>query len=128
VTRRPPAVLALLLALAAASCKDGPTAGELNVRLMSPNSDDGAIHFRASAATPNTITGMTAACASCKLFQVKVSDTDYRGVLTGDITAGTVLRLAVTDTKAEGYTVQVVAVASRTSQLRAPLAYSLTLD
>src|SRR5690349_2965230 len=74
--------LGLGLTLAAMSCKEGPTAGELEANLTTPNSDDGALQFTATAAANVSITGISQACSGCKLFVVKVSDTQYRGVVT----------------------------------------------
>ncbi|MBI4421272.1 MAG: hypothetical protein HY560_10635 [Gemmatimonadetes bacterium] len=128
MTRRRSLVLGVTLAVLAASCKEGPVAGELAVNLTTPNSDDGAIQFAATAVTPNTISGITSACSGCKLFVQKVSDTEYKGVVTGDLTAGTLFRVGVSDTKAEMvYAVQVVAVSSRTFVLRSQSGYSVAL-
>src|SRR5438046_2933400 len=117
------------LALLAGSCKDsGPVAGDLSVVLATPNSDDGAIQFTATGASPATITGVTGACTGCKLFFVKVSDTQYKGVLTGTVAAGTLFRVSVSDTKVPGsYAVTVNAASSRTFVVRSNTGYSLTL-
>jgi hypothetical protein len=122
---------ALGLALALSSCKDGPAAGELAVELATPNADDGAIMFTAtaSAASEATITGATAGCSGCKIFVVKVNDTQYKGVLTGTIAAGTIFRVGVSDTKKPAnYSVVINAVSNRTFVLRSSLTgYSVTL-
>ena len=121
---------ATALVLLASSCKEpGPTAGELNVNLTTPNTDDGAIQFTASANTPATITGLSSACSGCKLFVVKVNDNQYKGVLTGSLAAGTLFRLGVSDTKNTGsYSVTINAVASRTYATRNSVTgYSIAL-
>ncbi len=128
MTRRILALAGLGLALLAASCKEGPTAGELAVNLTTPNADDGAIQFTATATTPTVITGVSQACGGCKLFVVKVSDTQYKGVLTGQLAAGTLFRIGVSDTKASGYAVAINAVANRTYANRnSTTGYSITL-
>ena len=124
-------LVGLSLALLAASCsKDsGPTAGEFNVSLTTPNSDDGAIQFTATASTPATITSLGTACTGCKLFVVRVSDNLYRGVLTGQLAAGTLFHIGVSDTKiASSYSVTIDAVSTRAHAVRgSALGYSIKL-
>lgn len=116
----------LALALLASSCKEGPSAGEFSVNLTTPNSDDGAIQFTANATNPATITSVTSACTGCKLFVVKVNDNQYKGVLTGQISAGTLFRVGASDTKGT-YSVTINAAASRTYVVRNPAPYSVAL-
>ena len=112
--------IGLGFAMAAMSCKEGPTAGELEADLTTPNSDDGALQFTATAATNVSITGISQACSGCKLFVVKVSDTQYRGVVTGNLGTGELFRVGVSDVKKPtNYTIQVNAVSNRTYALRA---------
>lgn len=129
MTRRSISSLATALAIVLlGSCSEGPKAGELEVQLTTPNSDDGAIQFTATAVAPLQLNELTAACSGCKLFLVKISNTDYRGVITGNIAAGTFMRLSVPDTKARSsYSVQINAVASRTSAIRSVNGYSVLL-
>jgi hypothetical protein len=120
--------LTLGLALLGQSCKEGPKAGELQVDLTTPNSDDGAVQFTAIAAATFTLSGATAACSGCKLFVVKVSDSQYKGVVTGNIGAGALLRLGVSDTrKPANYSIVINAVSSRTFVIRSASGYSATL-
>src|SRR2546425_7592716 len=113
---------------AASSCKEGPKAGELSVNLTTPNSDDGAIQFVATAGASQTITGVSSACSGCKLFFAKVSDTQYKGVVVGNLASGTLFRVGVSDTKTPtNYTVQIIGVSSRTFALRTASGYSVTL-
>ncbi|MBI4499538.1 MAG: hypothetical protein HY700_00090 [Gemmatimonadetes bacterium] len=124
------AIAALALLSLAASCKkdNGPVAGNLAADLLTPNSDDGAIQFTATATVPNTITGLSSACAGCKLFIVKVSDTQYKGVVTGNIAAGTLFQLGVSDTKLPtSYSVKIDNASSRTFVVRGSSGYSATL-
>ena len=128
MSRRVVAVFLGCLVLVLGSCKEGPKAGELEVSLTTPNSDDGAIQFTATAATPLTITGATAACAGCKIFLVKISNTQYRGVVTGNVVAGPLMRLSVPDTRVRSsYTIQLNAIASRTFVIRSINGYSTLL-
>ncbi len=128
MNRRWTTLLGVALALLAASCKEGPVAGELSANLTTPNSDDGAVQFKATAASPQTITGVSSACSGCKLFITMVSDTEYRGVVTGSLASGTLFRVGVSDTKTPTtYSVQLVAISSRAFVLRPTTGYSVTL-
>lgn len=120
-------VATVALAVVVTACKEGPTAGEFAVNLTTPNSDDGAIQFTADATAPATITSVGSSCSGCKLFVVKVSDNQYKGVLTGTLSAGTLFRVGASDTKGE-YKVTINAAASRTYTLRNSLTgYSVAL-
>ncbi len=115
------------MALALGSCS-GPAAGELTVSLVTPNSDDGALVVRVTASESQEITGATVACTGCKIFPERPSATELRAVVTGDLVAGPLVRVSVTDTKSPtSYTVTVQQVASRTFQVRSPSGYSLTI-
>ena len=122
-------LLGVLLALLAMSCKEGPTAGDLAVDLTTPNSDDGAIQFVATGTNGTTISGLSQACSGCKLFIVKVSESQYKGVITGNLSAGTLFRVSVSDAKhPSNYSVLIVGVSNRTSGMRASLSgYSIAL-
>jgi len=121
-------VLLTLAALASWSCESGPVAGELTVSLVTPNSDDGAILVRVIASAPMEVTNAVVACGNCRLFKEQPSPTELRAVVTGDLVAGPLLRVSVTDTKTpSSYTVQIQQVASRTFQVRATTGYSLTV-
>jgi hypothetical protein len=108
-------------------CGGGPTVGDITFQLGTPNGDDGAIQFRLASTMPNTLQGVTAVCTGCKLFREQVSDTELVGIITGDLSSGDILRVTVSDVGAAGYTGTVVAVASRSYQVRSPSGYSLTL-
>lgn len=114
-----------LLSLTLATCGSEPAVGELTLNLTTPRSDDGAIQFTATAVTPDSIVSVAAACSGCQLFTVRVSATEVRGVVTGDVTAGAVLRLTVTNVgKPEAFAASVVAAASKTFKVQTG-AYSL---
>jgi hypothetical protein len=124
--KRPLVLLASALAL---SCFDGPTAGEVTLSLTTPNTDDGAVAFAVTIPAPNEITGASAACAGCEVFTTRVSATELRGIVTGDLSAGPVVRLAVSQAGPDqAYRVQVLAVASRQFEERPPTRYTLSIQ
>lgn len=121
------ALAGVTLSLLATSCKEGPSAGEFAVNLTTPNSDDGAIQWTATASDPATITSVGSSCGGCKLFVVKLSDNQYKGVLTGPISAGTLFRIGASDTKGT-YAVTINVVANRAYTTRSSTAgYSIAL-
>ena len=130
MTRRSgPRTLVALAALVLLGCTSAPVAGDLTISLVTPNSDDGAIVVRVTASESKEITGVALACGTCQLFKEQPSATEVRAVLTGDLVAGPLLRVTVTDTKEPAsYTAQITAVASRSYQVRAASGYSLTVQ
>lgn len=123
-------LLAVLVAgaLTWAAC-DGPQAGDLTISLVTPNSDDGAIVVRVTASESKEVTGAAAACGGCRIFMEQPSPTELLAVVTGDLVAGPLVRLSVTDTKSpQAYTAQVRQVASRTFEVRSVSGYSLTVQ
>ena len=124
--RRRFGMLLAALVLALASC-DGPSAGEVTLILTTPNSDDGAVSFAVRVAAPNEVTGATAACTGCEVFYTKVSATELRGIVTGDLAPGPVVRLAVTQGGPnEAYRLDVLEVANRQFDVVEPAGYTLT--
>jgi uncharacterized protein (DUF2141 family) len=120
------AVLALPVALATCSV---PTAGDLTVSLVTPNSDDGAIVVRVTASQSKEITSAAVACTGCRIFAEQPSATELRAVVTGNLAAGPLVRISVSDTGAPtAYAVQIVQVASRTYRLRPTSGYSLSIQ
>ncbi len=122
-----PRLLAVLLGLMvlAAACSSGPEPGDLTFELTTPNSDDGAIQFRLTATLPNTLTGVS---AGCTVFSEATSETEILGVVTGQIRAGRLVRVSVSDVQTpEAYRARVVAVASRDFGLRSAPRYRLSL-
>jgi len=121
-----------LLFLASAlvlSCFEGPTAGEVTLSLKTPNADDGAVAFVVTIPAPNEITGASAACDGCDVFSTQVSATELRGIVTGDLSAGPVVRLAVSQAGPnQAYRVEVLAVASRQFAERVPSRYTLAVQ
>lgn len=118
--------LSLLASALAVSCFDGPSAGEVTLSLTTPATDDGAIAFVVTVPAPNEITGASPACGGCEVFTTRVSATELRGIVTGDLSAGPVVRLAVAQAGPnQVYRVQVLAVASRGFAERSPTSYAL---
>ncbi len=125
-----PRLLAVLLGLmvVVAACSSGPEPGDLTFELTTPNSDDGAIQFRLTSTLPNTLTGVSAGCAGCTVFSEATSETEILGVVTGQIRAGRLVRVSVSDVQTpEAYTASVVAVASRDFGLTSAAQYRLSL-
>lgn len=126
--RRPRVLLPALLLGALATCDSGPRVGEVVFALATPNQDDGALQFTVRASDPATVVAVAAACADCEVYADPVSDAELRGVVTGTIVPGPVLRVTVSDRRVDGYTASVAAVASRTYQIRNAAGYTLTLE
>jgi hypothetical protein len=122
------ALIALALPAALATCS-GPVAGDLTVSLVTPNADDGAIVVRVTASQSKEITSAAVACTGCRIFAEQPSSTELRAVLTGELVAGPLVRVSVSDTKTpDAYSVQIVQVANRSYQLRSPSGYSLSIQ
>ncbi len=123
-----PQFLAVFLGLVVAACSSGPEPGDLTFELTTPNTDDGAVQFRLTSTLPNTLTGVSASCADCNVFSEATSDTEILGVITGEVRAGRLVRVSVSDVQTpEAYTATVVAVASRDFGLRSAAQYRLSL-
>jgi len=116
-------------ALLALACLDGPTPGEVTLALQTPNQDDGAVSFRITVSAPNEVTGVTATCDSCLAFVSRVSATELRGIITGNVAAGPVARVSVLDgSPNQAYRVQVLEAASRTYAPRDVTGYTLSVQ
>jgi hypothetical protein len=123
---RPLRVLTVLaLAAGVLTCGGDPPGGDVVFQLTTPNQDDGAVQFSVRAAEPNTVSAVTALCGGCQVYSQVVSDTEIRGVLVGDVVAGPVLSVTVSDRGADAYVASVVSAASRTYALRAVEGYAL---
>jgi hypothetical protein len=108
------------------SCDSGPDAGELAFELISPAVDDRAIMFEVTAVEPSTVEGLTAACTECQAFWHKVSDTRLKGILIGQLGAGPVGRVSVSDVGDRGaYTLTLLDVAGADLELRSTADRSL---
>lgn len=115
--------------MALLSCGDGgPQAGSLTLQLSTPNNDDGAIQFRLTATAPNILNGVSVLCSGCKLFVERVSDTEILGIVTGDVSAGDLLSVSVSDIKTPLlYSGSVTSVAARDYSLRSASGYLLSV-
>jgi hypothetical protein len=125
------ALRALLIPVAVAlvaGCDSGPQAGDLTMHLVSPVEDLGALSFRITAAEPTTIDTVTAACAGCSVFATRISASEMRGVVTGDVGPGAVLRISVTDTKVpQAYLGQVLEASAPDYELVSSTGMQLTI-
>lgn len=118
---------ALLTSLLAGGCLS-PTAGDLVVRIDSPETDDAALVFTMRAAPGAEIHGASPACPGCQLFAASVSATELRGVVTGPLNVGAVLRVSVSDVGKENeYAFTIVQVAGRSYDLRPVGNYSVVV-
>jgi hypothetical protein len=86
-----------IAAVLVAACDSGPKVGELVMELSGPAEALGALSFTVTAAEPNTLDTLTAACGGCSIFTTRVSEREMRGVVTGDFGPGPVVRVAVSD-------------------------------
>lgn len=94
------------------SCDSGPKAGDVTATLATQHSQLGSVMFEVTATTPNTIEGLTAACASCRAFMSRISDTEVRGIVTGPFVAGPLVHVTVSDRKLlEAYSIQILELA-----------------
>lgn len=112
---------------AALSCDGGPKAGDVVFDLTTPNTDDGAIRFVVTAVAPNEIVTVAAACAGCRVFTETIGPTEVRGVVLGEVAAGPVLRVTVSDRQARTYGATVQEASDRTYQPQVVTGYGLTL-
>ena len=121
------ALFALMLGAGAGAC-DGPDPRELFFDLVTPNSDDGAIHFAITATPGYDVMDLEAACAGCRIFTRTVDERQTLGLVTGPIVAGEFLRAIVSEGgRPRAVTVTIVQVASRTYELRALSGYSVSV-
>ncbi len=126
--RMPRALLVPLAVAIVAGCDSGPQAGDLTVQLVSPVEDLGALSFSITATEPTMIDTVTAACAGCTVFTTRISGSEMRGVVTGDIGPGAVLRVSVSDTKVpEAYVGQVLEASAPDYELVAITGMELTI-
>jgi len=103
---------------------DGPVAGVLTVALGTPNADDGAVLFTVSG---GPVVSVEAAAAGYQVYSAIPDTNTARILVTGDIAAGSLVRLHVADTRrAASYRASIAQAASRTSFAQQVLtAYSL---
>ncbi len=128
VARSTRAVLVVCVALVVATCSSGPSAGELVVDLATALGDTQAVQFTITAAESKMVETVTPACSGCQVFTVRVADGDLRGVVSGSIQPGPLLRVVVSDVDAvEAYSAQVTDAANAAFVLLSAADYSLEL-
>jgi hypothetical protein len=117
------------IGIAGCSSPDGPTAGELEVRLTTPNANDRAILLRVGG----TQTAVSAPVGSnYRVLTAPLAGDTVRVVVIAPVgsalAAGTLLRLTVPDTRQAGsYVAKVLDVASATYAQRATAGYVLSV-
>ncbi len=122
------ASLALFALMLGAGACDGPNPRELFFDLVTPNGDDGAIHFAITTTPGYDVMDLEAACVGCRIFTRPVDERQTLGIVTGPIVAGEFLRAVVSDGgRPIAVTVTIVQVASRTYELRALSGYSVSV-
>lgn len=108
----------LLGTAVALSCDSGPKSGDVAVELVTPRTDIGAVMFRARATEPETIDTVTGACRDCRVYMLRVSEREVRGVVTGTLPLGDVMFLTVSNRELyEAYQVQLLQAADTASRL-----------
>ncbi len=118
------ALFALMLGVGTGAC-DGPDPRELFFDLVTPNSDDGAIHFAITVTPGYGVMDLEAACVGCRIFTRTVDERQTLGIVTGPIVAGEFLHAVVSNGgRPIAVTVTIVQVASRTYELRTLSGYS----
>ncbi len=109
---------ALAVMVAAMSCDSGPKAGEIVAELVTPQQTLGAAMFRVSAVEPYAIDSVTPACSGCRTFTSRVSERELRGVVTGSLSAGPLVRVMVSDRDAQsGYSILLLQLAATTYEI-----------
>ena len=100
--------------------------GTLTARLVTPNTDDGAILVEISGPTPLTDLATTVQGA---VLQSRTNGNTVRVAVFGSLAAGPLVKFSVPDVnKAQQYSAQVAEVSDRANALRATLtAYQLTI-
>lgn len=127
-TARSTSLASLTAALLSVTCWIGPSSGEILIDLATTNGDTQAVQFIVTAAQSKMVEHITPACSACQVFTVRLNDGDLRGVVTGPIASGPLLRLLVSDVDAvEAYSAQVVDAANGASVLLEASAYSVSL-
>ena len=120
--------------LAVASCggdptptePSGPVPGVLNVALITPNADDGALLLTISG---GPVVSVEAASPGYQVYSFTPDTTNIRLLVSGDIATGALLRIHVADTRrAASYHATIAQAASRTTfAQRALSGYSFTV-
>jgi hypothetical protein len=115
----------VLAGLALAACSDdaaAPFEGALNVRLTTPNSDDGAVLFTLSGGSLDSVVAV-----NDEIYSARSDARTIQVIVTGNLQNGPIARIYVPDVRQAGkYSATVEQVAARSSYLqRDPASYSL---
>jgi hypothetical protein len=128
--RAVPAVAVTALAALLLTCGKGdpvqpPTPGWVNLRLTTPNTDDGGILFVVSGPQVDSVRS-----AFANTFLRREGAGSVRVVIVGSLSAGVIGQVLVPDTRAAaGYSATVVEVAARgTFAQRAVNGYAVTVE
>ena len=109
------------------TCRDSvepPLPGWVDVRLTSPNGDDGGILFTVSGAQIDSVRS-----AFPNTFTRQESASVVRVIVTGTLTSGVVAQVFVPDVHVlSPYATSLVEIASRTFEQRSPAGYTLELS
>lgn len=113
----------------ALGCIDEPAPREVTLRLLSPNSNDGAVLFTVRTAAPNQILGAVPSCEGCKVFSYPVSEVELHVIVTGPLKPGPVARLVVSNAgPLAAYRIDLREVAARDFQPRKAAEYGLVVE
>lgn len=116
-------------AVLAGACDFGPDAGELTWSLVAAPENAGGVAFEVIAPEAQTIDTVSAACAGCQLYTVRLGEGSVRGVVVGTIGVGELLTAGVSDVgSAELYTLRLIEAAGTDYQPLNITAFQLTLD
>lgn len=117
-------LLAAALLLTCGESTEPPTPGWIDVRLDTPNTDDGGIIFVVSGGQIDSVR------SALDVFSSRQSETSWRVLVAGNARAGVIAQLWVQDvTSDSAYAAVVEEVASRTTFEQRPLSgYALTVQ
>ena len=120
-------VVFVLLALAMPAC-DGPSAGEISIDLVTPNTSDGAILFKLLTPSSGEFGDVVAACPGCRVFSHRITESEVYCVVTGSLTSGPLVRVVVSNVGARGiYEMTILEVSGVDRRLRSDVGYDLKL-
>lgn len=117
------AAIGLGVAVSCSHEPSGPTAGTFDLRLATPNSDDGAVLFTVSGGPIEAVEPL-----DYTVYSAQVDANTLRVIVTGVITSGPVVRIRIADDRQlPRYSASVNQVAARATYLqRDPASYALT--
>jgi hypothetical protein len=119
------AAIGLTVVASCSSDPSGPTEGTFNVRLTTPNSDDGAVLFTVSGGPVDAVEAL-----GYTVYSARIDANTLRVIVTGDLSSGPVVRIRIADQRQlSRYSGIVNQVAARASYLqRDPTSYSIAVE